>query len=410
MDLMNSSLLEVIFWICIGAVAYNYVGYPIVLFVLATLSQARSDLGYVLSRKNRRCSRRPEHLPRVAVLMSAYNEGAVIQAKVQNLLELDYPQERLDLLIGLDDPSDDTAEILGRIRSERLRVVHFRERQGKLKVLCALARRTSAEILVITDANTVFERDCIRNLVRHFTDPQVGAVSGEETRVVAPGTDPAAESLYWRYESALKILENRLNCSLGGNGSVLAVRAALFQASKSSIVEDLQIPLDIRFQGHRVVYDPEAVATEEIAPTFTAQWRRRVRVGTGDFQTLFGSLGYLDPRKGLPAFCYFSHRVLRWIAPVLLLAAFLCSLVMIPRPIFAILAGAQSAFYLAALLGYRRKKNGQPVRPFSLPFHFSLMNLALLFGLFKYLSGRRSLVWTSTPRHVPRELRQRLLQ
>ena len=350
---MNSAPIELIFWICIGAVAYNYLGYPLVLFALATVSQAKSDLAFLLHRQSRRCSRRAHPLPRVAVLMSAYNEESVIQAKAQNLLDLDYPTDHLDLLIGLDDPNDGTAELLDRMRSERLRVIHFRERQGKLKVLFALARRTSAEVLVITDANTVLERDCIRNLARHFADSQVGAVSGEETRVVAPTTDPGAESLYWRYESALKILENRLNCSLGGNGSVLAVRSSLFRLSKPSIVEDLQIPLDIRFQGYRVVYDPEAMATEEIAPTFAAQWARRVRVGTGNFQTLFGSPGYLDPRRGLPAFCYFSHRVLRWLAPLLLLNAFFCSLVMIGRPTFAILAGTQSAFYLAALLGYR---------------------------------------------------------
>jgi cellulose synthase/poly-beta-1,6-N-acetylglucosamine synthase-like glycosyltransferase len=408
MERMNTFPLTLIFWLCLGAVAYNYLGYPLVLFALATFAQAGSDLDFLLHRRSRRSSRGAQHLPRVAVLMSAYNEEAVIQAKVKNLLELDYPQDRLEILIGLDDPGDGTAEVLARTPSERLQVIHYRRRQGKLKVLFALARRTSCEILVVTDANTVLAPDCLRNLARHFADPRVGAVSGEETRVVAPGTDPGAESLYWRYESALKVLESRLNCSLGANGSVLAVRSSLFRLSKPSIVEDLQIPLDIRFQGHRVVYDPEAMATEEIAPTFAAQWARRVRVGTGNFQTLFGSLEYLDPRRGLPAFCYFSHRVLRWLAPVLLLAAFLCSLAMMARPAYAVLAGAQSAFYLMALLGFQRKKKGKPAGPFALPLHFSLMNLALLAGLLKYVSGRRSLVWVSTPRPAPGELRQRL--
>ncbi len=185
---------------------------------------------------------------------------------------------------------------------------------------------------------------------------------------------------------------------------MLAVRNSLFRPSKASIVEDLQIPLDIRFQGYRVVYDPEAVATEEIAPTFSAQFARRVRVGAGNFQTLFGNLGCLHPGKGLLAFCFFSHRVLRWVTPVLLVVAFLCSTLMVRHPAFAILVAAQSAFYLAALLGYRRKRRGKHTRFFSVPFHFCLMNLALFLGLFKYLSGRQSLIWTSTPRHVQRQV------
>jgi cellulose synthase/poly-beta-1,6-N-acetylglucosamine synthase-like glycosyltransferase len=401
---MRLSGLEASFWICIGAVAYTYAGYPLVLFALATLSQARSDLQFIFHKRARRSLLASECLPQVAILLSAYNEEAVIESKVKNTLALDYPAERIEILIGLDAPSDSTADILGRLQTGGVRVIHFAERQGKLKVLCDLAQQTSAEVLVITDANTALERNCIQNLARHFADPSVGAASGEEIRVVAAGTDPGAESLYWKYESALKFLENRLNCSLGGNGSVLAVRRCLFHPNKLSIVEDLQIPLEIRYQGYRVVYDPEAVATEEIAPTFSAQFARRVRVGAGNFQTLFGNIACLDPRKGLLAFCYFSHRVLRWLAPIFLLSALLCSALLVRRPAFAALVGAQISFYLGALLGYWRKRRGKPAqRLVSIPFQFCLMNLALLLGLLRYLSGRQTLVWASTPRPLRHE-------
>jgi len=201
--------------------------------------------------------------------MSVYNEEAVIRAKVKNLLEIDYPSDRLEFLLGLDAPVDSTSELLSQTPSSRLCVFPFQTRRGKLAVFVDLAGRTSAEILVFTDANTMLEKNCIRNLVRHFADPRVGAVSGEEIRVVTPGIDPGGESLYWQYESALKILESRLNCSLGGNGAALAIRRSLFHPRKQSIVEDLQIPLEIRFNGYRVVYDPEAVAVEEIAPNFS---------------------------------------------------------------------------------------------------------------------------------------------
>lgn len=391
-------LVELTFWVCLGAVAYHYAGYPLILFSLSVLSQAKSDFLYLVRRGSRRCPRPIDDVPRVALVMSAYNEEAVIQAKAQNSFDIDYPPDRLEFLIGLDAPTDSTAELLSQIQSSRLRIIPFHIRRGKLAVLRDLAQQTSADILVFTDANTMLERHCIGNLVRHFEDPRVGAVSGEETRVVAPGTDPAGESLYWRYESALKLLESRLNCSLGGNGAALAVRRSLFHPRKQSIVEDFQIPLEIRFKGYRVVYDPEAIAIEDIAPTFSAQFARRVRIAAGNYQTLCENIEFLNPLKGLLTFCYLSHRVLRWFAPIFLLIAFVCSSVMATRPKFAILLLAQCVFYLMALVGYWLKKRGRPARMFSAALHFCSMNLALFLGLLRYESGRQSVTWNSTAR------------
>jgi cellulose synthase/poly-beta-1,6-N-acetylglucosamine synthase-like glycosyltransferase len=401
---MNMSTSELVFWICMGTVAYNYVGYPLILFLLSVLFQMKSDLLFLIRRSGRRCAPSTKYVPRVAVLMSVHNEEVVIQEKVKNTLEADYLRDRLEFLIGLDAPSDSTADILSQMTFGQLRVIHFKERRGKLAVLTSLAHQTSAEILVITDANTKLEPNCVRNLVRHFADPKVGAVSGEESRVASPGSDPAAETLYWRYESALKLLENRLNCTLGGNGSVLAVRRSLFRPQKQTIIEDFQIPLEIRMKGYRVIYDPEAVAVEEIAPTLSAQFARRVRIGAGNYQTLFANLQCLNPLKGMLAFCFFSHRVLRWIAPLMLLIAFGCSILMIGRRSFLILLAAQIAFYLSACVGHFCKKLGRPARLFSAPLHFCSMNLAMLLGLFRYLSGQQKLTWSPTLRRSESEL------
>lgn len=398
MDIMKFSTLEVIFWTCIFAVAYNYVGYPVVLFVLSVLSQAKSDLYFLLRRTARRQVPCSEHVPQVALLVSAYNEEAVIQAKVKNSLDLDYPRELLEIIIGLDAPTDATPQLLAQLPFNQIRVIHFSERQGKLGVLSSLAQQTSAEILVVTDANTKLDRNCVRHLVRHFSNPKVGAVSGEETRVVLPGSDPAAESLYWKYESALKFLESRLNCTLGGNGGVLAVRRSLFRPGKKSIIEDFQIPLEIRLKGYRVVYDPEAIAIEEIAPTAHAQSARRVRIATGGYQTLFANLKCLDPRRGLLAFCFFSHKVLRWLTPLLLLTAFFFNALLMSQPGFEALLAVQCAFYLSAYAGYRLKKRGKSASLFSAPLHFCTMNVALLLGFLRYLHGHRRLTWSPTPR------------
>jgi cellulose synthase/poly-beta-1,6-N-acetylglucosamine synthase-like glycosyltransferase len=401
---MREPALEIVFWVLIGAVVYNYLGYPFLLFILSALSQAKSDFLYLIGRRNRRWASAVNYVPRVALLMSVYNEEAVIQAKVRNASKLDYPPDRLEFLIGLDAPTDSTAELLSHIRVSGLRVFPFPIRRGKLAMLCNLVQQTSAEILVFTDANTMLERNCIRNLVRHFADPQVGAVSGEEIRVAPSPTEAASESLYWRYESALKFLENRLNCSLGGNGAALAVRRSLFHPRRQSIVEDFQIPLEVRFQGYRVVYDPEAVAVEEIAPTFSGQFARRVRIGAGDYQTLFQNLAYLNPLKGLLTFSFFSHKVLRWLVPIFLLVAFFCSLRLAAKPTFAMLVAAQSGLYFMATVGYWLEKKGKSSGLFGIPLHFCSMNLALLLGLFRYLSGRQTTAWKPTPRLVRSEM------
>lgn len=399
---MTNTTLEVMFWACVAAIVYNYAGYPLALFILSTFSQAKSDLQFLIGKRTRRQPRAATGLPRVAILLSVYNEEAVIQAKVENFLTLDYPQDRLELLIGLDCPTDSTAALLSQYQCERVKIVASSKRQGKLAVLRSLLKLTSAEVVITTDANTMLDATCVRNLVRHFSDPRVGAVSGEERRIVTPGTDPSAESLYWRYESALKFLENRMNCSLGGNGSVLAVRRKLFRLRKPSIVEDFQIPLDIRFAGYRVVYDPEAIAVEDICPTPTAQFARRVRLGAGAYQALFDNLACLDPRKGMPAFCFFSHRVLRWVAPIFMIGAFLSSLCLVASPMFFLLSALQCCFYSSAFIGYLRKRRGERAGIFALPVHFCAMNLALLVGLIQYLSGRQSLAWKATPRAAQR--------
>ena len=395
---MAISVLEVIIGICMAAVVYHYAGYPLLLFMVAVLSQAKSDLLYLFDRSSRRCVFRPDYLPRVALLVSAYNEAAVIRAKVSNTLQIDYPADHLECFFGLDAPSDSTPEILAQMESSRVSVHHFDRRRGKLAVLCDLVQQTSAEILVLTDANTMLDPNCVRNLVRHFADPRVGAVSGEEIRVASAGTDPGAESLYWRYESALKVLESRLNCSLGGNGAALAVRRSLFNPQKQSIVEDFQIPMEIRFKGYRVVYDPEAVAVEEITPTFSAQFARRVRIGAGNYQTLFDHPEYLNPLRGLLSFSFFSHRVLRWLAPVLLVVAFLCSIPLATRFDLALPLAAQCFFYGMAGLGYWLRKHNKRSRLLAAPLYFCSMNLALFLGLVRYLSGRQSLAWSATPR------------
>ncbi|MGA8269852.1 MAG: glycosyltransferase family 2 protein [Candidatus Acidiferrales bacterium] len=399
--------LKIAFWVCVAAILYNYAGYPILLLFLGFLAQAKSDLVFLLKRKSRRATSAPEsgaNRPRVAFIISAFNEESVIEDRVKNALEIDYPQGLTEILIGLDSPTDSTAAILSRVQSPRVQVFNFNTRRGKLGVITDLAQRTSAEILIFTDANTMFRADCVANLVRHFSDPRVGAVSGEEVRVTAEGTDPAAEGLYWKYESALKILESRVRCLHSANGGVYAIRRELFRPEPNLIVEDFQIPLDLRFHGHWIVYDADAIGVEEIAPTFGSQFERRVRLGAGNFQTLFGHPGYLNPFKGRVTFAYWSHRVLRWITPILMIVALAATAALVRSTFYLALFVAQVVFYGLVLIGFWLKKSGRSAGVCRIPLYFCSMNAAMLFGLFRYLGRRQSTAWTATPRKAATEV------
>jgi len=393
-------ILKIVFWTCLGAIAYSYVGYPLILYLLSIVSQATSDLLFLLRRRSRRAAETRGSWPSVAIVISAYNEEAIIGARLKNALEISYPQDRFEILLGLDSPSDATADIAREIRSANLKIFQFPERRGKLAVVSDLVKCTSAEVLVFTDANTMFEPHCVANLVRHFCNPAIGAVSGEEVRVSAPGIDPGAEGLYWSYESALKLLESRAHLLHSVNGGVYAIRRSLFHPPLNLIVEDFQIPLELRFQGHRILYDPEAVATEEIAPNFDSQFERRIRLSAGNFQTLFGNIEYLNPLNGGVALAYWSHRVLRWLTPFFMVTAFACSLFLLKSLWYGSLLAVQVTFYGFALAGFwLKKRGGMPVLCKG-PLYFCTMNAALVLGLLRFCSGRQSVAWTVTPRQV----------
>jgi cellulose synthase/poly-beta-1,6-N-acetylglucosamine synthase-like glycosyltransferase len=315
---------------------------------------------------------------------------------VENALDAD-PIQISEVLVGLDAPTDCTYDILSQIHSDRLRIFRFSSRRGKLAVLRDLAEQTSVEVLVLTDAETNFAPNCVQRLVRHFADPRVG-VAGGELRIIEPDGRTPVEGFYWRYELILKFLENRLNCVQGAVGAVYAVRRTLFLKQKASFAEDFQLPMEIQHAGYRMVYDPEATAIESAAPTFAAEFRRRVRLGAADYQILLHNPRFLNPLKGMLTFAYVSHKVFRWLGPLFLLGALLASICLVSSRIYFWLCLCQLVFYGAAAFGYWRKSRNESAGIFSLPLYFSAMNLALLFGLMRYASGRQKMAWDVTPR------------
>lgn len=391
------SAIEVVFWLAVASIVYSYAGYPVLLIVLSSLKQLRSDWRYLSSGRSRRAEGE-EHLPTVAVLVAAYNEQRHIEERIHNLLSLDYPPERLRIYVGSDGSDDATESLVAPFVGERVVWRGFRERRGKPSVINDLAALATEEVLVFTDANTSFTADAVRRLVRHLEDPQVGCVSGELRLVAGEGSENP-DHIYWRYERLLKYFEGRLGALLGANGGVYAVCRALYRPiPPNTIVDDFWISMELVRDGYRCVYDPEAVAWEEVPPRIGDEFRRRVRIGIGNYQALRRFAPLLDPRRGMVAVAFFSHKVLRWLVPHCMVIAALANLALVFEPLYAWLALAQGAFYALAWYGYRRSLGGPAPAPLRIPLFLVSMNLALLLGFWKFLAGRYSGTWARTVR------------
>ena len=389
------------FWMSVGILLYTYAGYPLVLIVLGSLKQLKSDLRFGLARRTRRVSGATVDRPRVSIVFAAHNEEKVIAEKLLNCARLDYPAELLDILVGCDGCTDATAALARLSAPANTSVFEFADRGGKPAVLNKLLPRARGEIVVFCDANTEFEPDAIHALVRHFKRSEIGCVCGE-LRLRLRGGEPTGEQLYWRFETLLKFLESRLNMLVGASGAMFAIRRNLFEPIPSDgIVEDFLIAMNVRAAGYRVVYEPEAIAWEEVAPNARHEFRRRVRIGAGNFHALRHTWRLLNPIAGAVALAFWSHKLCRWLVPLFLVAAQLSAAMLAREPVYGAAAALGGVLVLLALLGYRLDLRAQYWAPASIPYYFLSMNLALLLGLIAFGRGTQSIVWTPTARTLP---------
>src|SRR5262245_14906040 len=273
------SVLVVSLWVCFACVLYVYVGYPLVLFCLSRFGRRQAPP--VLT---------DEQLPMVSLLVAAYNEEAVIEERIQNALALDYPRDKLEIVVATDGCSDRTAEIVGRYASQGVRLLEFTERRGKASVLNDAFAQVKGDVVILSDANTFTQPAAVRNLARWFSNPKVTAVCGKLV-LTDPETGGNVDSLYWKYETFLKRCEGRLGALLGANGGIYAIRRSGYvPIPRGTILDDLVIPLLSKLRhGGDIVYDHQAVAHEETAANVSAEFHRRSRIGAGGF----GSLGVL---------------------------------------------------------------------------------------------------------------------
>ena len=394
--------METLFWLPLALVAFSYLGYPLVLAVWDGVCEALSALRFVAGGADRRAGD-ASAWPMVSLVFSAFDEESCIRRKIENCLALDYPPDRLEILVGCDGCGDRTAELARAAGGGRVKVLELSPRAGKAAVLSRLVPGARGDLVVLTDANVMLEPGAVRALVRRFADPSVGAVVGR-LRLYNPTRRDFEESLYWKYETALKYYEGKHGCVLGANGGIYAVRRILFAPLRpDTITDDFVVPLRIAARGFTVPFEADAVALEETTEDAGREFGRRARIGAGNWQALMRVPGLLDPRSGFLFFAFVSHKLLRWAAPFLLAVTLLANGALAAAPgawgYRALLLG-QALFYALAAAGWRGASGlgGSARRLASLAHYFVAMNAALAVGLWRFLRGTQRAAWQRTER------------
>jgi cellulose synthase/poly-beta-1,6-N-acetylglucosamine synthase-like glycosyltransferase len=328
----------------------------------------------------------------VSIVISAHNESAGIAARIENLMSLDYPRSCIEILVGLDGCTDDTAERAKALGNDAVQVIEFAERRGKPSVLNALVGLARGEIVIFADARQRFDPAALRSLVAPFADPSVGAVSGE--LVLTGGDGRPIErglGLYWRIEKGIRRMESETGSVVGATGAIYAIRRRLYEPlPQDAILDDVLVPMRVARRGGRVVFEPRARAYDQAPSSPSREFTRKVRTIAGNFQ-LFARerwlLGFGNPLL----LRTLSHKGLRLLTPLLLAAAFIANLFLLNRPLFQILLIAQVAFYVTAFLG--RSLERARVPGLGAPYVVCLLAWATTVAFFSYLAGRQKVTW-----------------
>jgi cellulose synthase/poly-beta-1,6-N-acetylglucosamine synthase-like glycosyltransferase len=368
--------VAVVFWLSAGAIVYTHLGYPLLLRVLVALRKSPPPPA-------------PAELPRVSLIVAAYDEEEVIVEKVANALALDYPRERLHLIVASDGSADATPE---RARAAGADLVLELPRGGKLATQNAAAERATGEVLAFSDANSSWRPDALRQLVAPFADPAVGYVCGQVRFLDAAGDN--LEGAYWRYEMAVRGMESSLAGITAGNGAIYAVRAADYLPLDPSGSHDLSFPFALAKRRKRSLYAPAARAEEKMVPTMGGEFARKRRMMRGLWDIVVGER-MISPRGYSPLYALelFSHRLLRYLTPFLHAVAFLANLALLGSgTVYVVAYAIQVAAIAAGLLG-----GSFPVGPLRIARYYWLSTLSIAAGLWDRFRQGPPAAWEKAP-------------
>jgi len=380
-------ILKLLFWMALSLLSYTYFIYPLIL-ILLNVYKFKPDIN------------NETVLPHVAMVVAAYNEEKIIEEKIINYLRLDYPKDRLEIIIGSDGSSDMTANIVKKYATKGVRLYNFGKRIGKVNILNRIVPGLKAKIIVFSDANTMYEPNAIRELVKHFSNNSIGCVCG---RLILNKPNDSYEGefegIYWKYETFLKRLESTKSSLLGANGGIYAIRKELFQILPSTtIIEDFVIPMKVLERRYGVIYEPQAIAYEETSRSIEEESKRKARIGAGAYQALLLTLPMLNIFRGFPSFAYWSHKVLRWLVPFSLILLFFLNVLLLGKALYQVLFIIQCVIYTGAFIGYLLSTKKHHLKLFTVLYYFVAMNVSLLVGFFRFFSGMQSVTWERVER------------
>jgi cellulose synthase/poly-beta-1,6-N-acetylglucosamine synthase-like glycosyltransferase len=396
---MYYTSLELVFFLLIFLVFYAYLGYGLLLYLLVKIKKA-------LFKNNQ--DTEVQYLPEVVFIVAAYNEEAYIEAKIKNCLSFDYPSDKIAFWFVTDGSNDRTPALVEQyptLPGQTVKLFHSPERKGKIAAVERVMAFVKAPITIFTDANTDVNDQAIRNIVRHYLDPKVGAVAGEKRIAlgVADDASGAGEGIYWKYESLLKKWDSQLYSTVGAAGELFSIRTEQYRhVPPDTLIEDFVMTMGIAMRGYKIAYEPSAYAVETSSASISEELKRKIRIAAGALQAVWRLRALLNPFKfGLLSFQYVSHRVLRWtLAPLALPLIFAMNIKLAwDGPIFyKLLLICQIFFYLFAILGYVFEQKKLKIKAFFVPYYFCVMNYAMYRGFFRLMAGRQSVVWEKSKR------------
>lgn len=381
-------ILTILFLMSGLSLVHSYFLYPLTLALWTRLIRADGKLTTI------------DNKPSVALIIAAYNEEEVIAEKIENSLQLEYPQNKLNIVVFSDASEDDTDKIVKQYEDDGVSLIRIEGRVGKTACQNRVAELVNEKILVFSDANSIYKQDVISELVSGFSQ-EVGCVVGKLQ--YRQSSDVEGESIYWRYESWIKQLESQFNSIVTGNGSIYAVKADSYVPQPRDAISDFTEPLSIVRNNKRVVYAPSAIAWEETETSSDMELQRRIRIVTRSWNSIVRFRDLLNPLQN-PKFAYqlSSHKVLRWFSPIFLLIVFASSLglgILTNSAIFEIIVGVQLLSYILAALGWFADYFDieDPVLT-HVPFYFVQANYGMLLGLVNFVRGHNIVVWDTSDR------------
>ncbi len=390
-------MLKFLFYFSFFIVFYSYIGYGILLYLLVKIKV------YFLSRENLR-QPDPAFEPEMTLVVAAFNEAGFIEQKIQNCLELDYPAVKLKLIFITDGSDDTTPEIISRYN--RILLLHQTERKGKLAAMNRAIGHVETPYVIFSDANALLNLSAIREIVKHYADPKVGAVAGEK-KIISGDKDTAVaagEGIYWKYESFLKKLDSKFYSVVGAAGELFSIQTALFhKLTGDIIIEDFVQSLQLCMAGWLVRYEPNAYATEAASPSMREEQKRKVRIAAGAFQSMviLKSLFNIFRYPAL-SFQFISHRILRWtLCPVCLIVCFISNIFLVwmnSGQFYIVVLLVQTVFYAMALAGWIFARRNIKMKAFYIPYYFLFMNLSVFQGFYKYIRKKQTAVWEKANR------------